>query len=157
RPPPILAAIVLVFMAKFYGHELVLGQINLLFAVVMVAAVHGLIDRREGAAGLLVALAVIVKPYAVLFVPWLAAQRAVRGLTFAAAGIAAALLLPVPFYGIRASIALHLDWWHTVTQSTAPNLLNADNVSLAAMFAKWIGSGVTAATLATLSAAALLA
>ena len=60
-------------MAKFYGHELVLGQVNLLFAVVIVAAVHRA-DRRTqgGVGGLLFALAVVIKPYAVLFVPWLA-------------------------------------------------------------------------------------
>jgi hypothetical protein len=156
RPASLLAAITLVLMAKFYGHELVLGQINVLFAVVIAGAVHALGAGRPASAGALVALAVIVKPYAVLFVPWLGAQRAVRALIFAAAGMAAALLLPVPLYGARPTIALHLDWWRTVTQSTAPNLLNADNVSLAAMFAKWIGSGTAAAMLATLSAAALL-
>lgn len=156
RSASVLALIALVLMAKFYGHELVLGQINVLFAVLIAGAVHALAGGRAAAAGLLVALAVICKPYAVLFVPWLAAQRAVRALTFAAAGIAAALLLPVPLYGVRPAIALHADWWRTVTQSTAPNLLNADNVSLAAMFAKWMGSGVTAGTLATLAALLLL-
>ena len=156
RSASVLALITLVLMAKFYGHELVLGQINVLFAVLIAGAVHALAGGRAATAGLLVALAVICKPYAVLFVPWLAAQRAVRALTFAAAGIAAALLLPVPLYGVRSAIALHVDWWRTVTQSTAPNLLNADNVSLAAMFAKWMGSGVTAATLATLAALLLL-
>jgi hypothetical protein len=156
RPASLLAAITLVLMAKFYGHELVLGQINVLFAVVIAGAVHALGAGRPAGAGALVALAVIVKPYAVLFVPWLGAQRAVRALIFAAAGMTAALLLPVPLYGARPTIALHVDWWRTVTQSTAPNLLNADNVSLAAMFAKWIGSGTATAMLATLSAAALL-
>ena len=156
RSASVLALITLVLMAKFYGHELVLGQINVLFAVLIAGAVHALAGGRAAAAGLLVALAVICKPYAVLFVPWLAAQRAVRALTFAAAGIAAALLLPVPLYGVRPAITLHADWWRTVTQSTAPNLLNADNVSLAAMFAKWMGSGVPAATLATLAALLLL-
>jgi hypothetical protein len=156
RSASVLALITLVLMAKFYGHELVLGQINVLFAVLIAGAVHALAGGRAATAGLLVALAVICKPYAVLFVPWLAAQRAVRAVLFAAAGIGAAVLLPVPLYGVRPAMALHADWWRTVTQSTAPNLLNADNVSLAAMFAKWMGSGVTAATLATLSALLLL-
>jgi hypothetical protein len=35
-----------------------------------------------------------------------------------------------------------------VTESTAPNLVNADNVSVAAMFAKWIGAGPAASGLA---------
>jgi hypothetical protein len=105
RSASVLAAITLVLMAKFYGHELVLGQINLLFAVLIVGAAHALVTGRGAGAGALVALAVIVKPYAVLLVPWLAAQRAGRALIFAAAGIAAALLLPVPLYGARPTIA----------------------------------------------------
>jgi alpha-1,2-mannosyltransferase len=156
RPAWILALVTLVAMAKFYGHELVLGQINVLFAVVIVAAVQALTGGRAALAGVLIALAVVIKPYAVLFVPWLVGQRAGRALRFAAMGFAAALLLPVPLYGLGGTIALHADWWRTVAQSTAPNLLNADNVSLAAMYAKWIGSGVTSAALATVSAIGVL-
>jgi hypothetical protein len=43
-----------------------------------------------------------------------------------------------------------------VTESTAPNLLNPDNVSFAAMFAKWIGPGSRAAGLALVTAGVLL-
>ena len=38
RPPWLLALITFVLMAKFYGHELVLGQVNLLFAVIVLPA-----------------------------------------------------------------------------------------------------------------------
>ena len=156
RPPWTMALITAVLMAKFYGHELVLGQVNLLFAVVVLAGAAMVANGGAAAGGLLFALAVIIKPYAVLFLPWLAAQRALPALTVAAAGVAAALLLPVPLYGLRGTATLHMDWWRTVTQSTAPNLLNADNVSLAAMYAKWIGQGSAAAALATVSAVVLL-
>ena len=81
-------------MAKFYGHELVLGQVNLLFAVIVLLA-RSLVVRagREAAAGLLVALAVVVKPYAVIFLPWLGgAARPRRALAAALAGMVAALL-----------------------------------------------------------------
>ncbi len=157
RPPWMLALITFVLMAKFYGHELVLGQVNVLFAVVVVAAVHMVATGRRGVGGLLIALAVIIKPYAVLFGPWLFAQRATRALAAAAAGTLAALVLPVPLYGWTGTIALHRDWWRTVTASTAPNLLNADNVSLAAMYAKWMGSSSVSAALAAGTAAVLLA
>jgi hypothetical protein len=143
---PVLLAITLVAMAKFYGHELVLGQVNLLFAAIVLLAVQ-LFVRGSSTAGLLVALAVVIKPYAVIFVPWLAAQRATRALAAALVGMIASLLLPVALYGLQGTIDLHADWWRTVTESTAPNLLNADNVSLAGMFAKWFGPGRTAASL----------
>ena len=157
RPPWLLALLTLVLMAKFYGHELVLGQVNVLFAVSVIAAVLLVADERQGPAGGLFALAVIIKPYAVLFLPWLAAQGAIRTLATATAGILLALVLPAPLYGWQATIALHRDWWRTVTASTAPNLLNADNVSLAAMYAKWLGSGTVSTALAAGTAAGLLA
>ena len=75
-PPWLLAHRRIVLMGKFYGHELVLGQVNLLFAVIVsVGVLLAATDRGVGAGGLF-ALAVIIKPYAVLFLPWLAAQGA---------------------------------------------------------------------------------
>ena len=157
RPAAWLAAITFVVMAKFYGHELVLGQVNLLLAAIVIAAVHLLRRGREPGAGLLIALAVVIKPYAVIVLPWLAARRAVAAAVFASGGLGAALLVPAAVYGVAGNTALHLAWWRTVTESTAPNLLNPDNVSLAAMFAKWIGPGRPAAIMAAVSGVLLLA
>jgi hypothetical protein len=157
RPVWALALVALVAMAKFYGHELVLGQVNLLLGVLVVGAVHLMVRGQGALAGGLIALAIVVKPYAVLFVPWLAARREWRALAVAAAGIGVALALPVAIYGVAGTVALHQAWWSTVASSTAPNLLNADNVSLAAMYAKWIGPGTTAARLAAATALVLLA
>jgi hypothetical protein len=156
KPLWILGALTFVLMLKFYGHELVLGQVNLLFAVLIAAAVSLMRHGRPVACGLLVALAVVIKPYAVLFLPWLAAQREVRALMTAAAGIGVALALPALIYGVHGAVTLHVAWWETVTGSTAPNLLNADNVSLAAMFAKWLGTGGVAAAAAAAAALLLL-
>ena len=152
----VIATAVVVAMAKFYGHELVLGQANLLLGAIVTAAVVALQRGKEGTSGALFGLAVVIKPYAVLFLPWLAAIRRVRSLGTAIAGVSAALLLPALFYGLPGTWALHADWWQTVTVSTAPNLLNADNVSLAAFYAKWLGPNGTAAALAAVTGAALL-
>jgi hypothetical protein len=43
-----------------------------------------------------------------------------------------------------------------VTASTAPNLTNADNVSIAAMWAKWIGAGRVATVLTAVTSAIAL-
>ena len=153
----LIVTAVLVAMAKFYGHELVLGQVNLLLGAVVTAAVITLQRSRDVSAGALLGLAVVVKPYAVLFLPWLAAIRRGRALAAAMAGASAALLLPVLFYGPSGAWALHADWWRTVTVSTAPNLLNADNVSLAAFYAKWLGLDGIAPVLAAATGAVLLA
>jgi len=43
-----------------------------------------------------------------------------------------------------------------VTESTAPNLLSNDNISLAAMWAKWMGPGSMASMLAAVSGVAAI-
>jgi hypothetical protein len=139
KPGWMIVAIVLLAMGKFYGHELVLGQVNVLFTVVVLMALHAVTVGRESLAGLLFALAVVVKPYAVLFGPWLAARRRFPAIAALLVTLLSALALPVFFYGVGGTVALHIDWWHTVADSTAPNLTNADNVSIAGMYSKWFG------------------
>jgi hypothetical protein len=155
-PKWLLIAAVVVVMGKFYGHELVLGQVNLLFGVAAVAAIVALKNGRDTSAGVSTACAVVVKPYAVIFLPWLVLQGRAAAAIGAAAGLVAALVLPLVRYSLPQTIALHADWWRTVTASTAPNLLNQDNVSIAAMFAKWLGPGDAAALLSVGAAVALL-
>src|SRR5262249_50228504 len=70
-------------------------------------------------------------------------------------GLAAALLIPVTVYGWEGNYTLLQAWARTLTESTAPNLLNQDNVSIWAMYAKWGGSPETAARLATMTIAVL--
>jgi arabinofuranan 3-O-arabinosyltransferase len=156
RPAWLLVTITFVVMAKFFGHELVLGQVNLLLAVVVALAIVLLRWRWEAAAGILIALAIVIKPYAVIFVPWLLARRRMGSVVTLAIAIGVVLLLPVPLYGFRGNVALLQEWWRTVSRSTAPNLLSPDNVSLAAMYAKWLGPGGVASMLAAVTAVALL-
>jgi hypothetical protein len=153
----VLAVATVIVMGKFYGHEIVLGQMNSLFAVVTVLALIALRNRSEGRGGALVALAIVVKPYAVIFLPWLIARRRIASLAAAAAGLALVLALPAVTYGVQGDIALHRAWWRTVTDSTAPNLTNADNVSVAALCAKWMGVGPNAAALTLAASIVILA
>jgi hypothetical protein len=156
RPPAVLVVVTFLAMAKFYAHELVLGQVNLLFAVVVVLAIVWLRRGRDAGAGVLLALAVVVKPYAVIFAPWLATRRSRTALLAMAGGLLIVLLLPAARYGWDGNLRLLNDWWHTVTATTAPNLTNQDNVSLSAMFTKWLGPGSPASILAALTGAILL-
>jgi hypothetical protein len=156
RPPAVLLVITFLAMAKFYAHELVLGQVNLLFAVLVVLAIVWMRSGLDAAAGLLLALAVVVKPYAAIFAPWLATRRNRTALLAMAGGLLVLLLLPVARYGWDGNLRLLGDWWRTVTFTTAPNLTNPDNVSLGAMFTRWLGAGSPAPLLAAATAAILL-
>jgi hypothetical protein len=156
RSPILLLVVTFLAMAKFYAHELILGQVNLLFAVLAVLAVVWMRKERDAAAGAVLALAVIVKPYAVIFVPWLATRRRRGAFAAMVAGLVILLLLPVIRYGWDGNLRLLGDWWRTVTTTSAPNLLNQDNVSLSAMYAKWLGADSAAPFLAAATSGILL-
>ena len=151
-----LVLLTVLFMAKFYAHELTLGQSNLLLAVLLMAGLGALQLESPKVAAVAIGLAVFVKPYALILLPWLVAATGHTSGLIALATMAVGLLLPVPLYGWQGNLDLLVEWWRIVSTSTAPNLLGADNISLAAMWAKWIGVGRPAALLATLTAALLL-
>ncbi len=144
------------FMIKFYAHELLLGQTNILLGSLLVGGLLAAQIEQRNLAGALIGVAAFVKPYALLLLPWLAfsggAAAAVVGLGVLAAG----LVLPALVYGWGGNIHLLVAWFHTVTSTTGGTLLGADNVSLAAMWAKWIGAGPSARALATITAGGLL-
>ena len=142
RSAGLLAAVLLLAMGKFYGHELVLGQVNLLFATLAAGALLAISRNQLALAVALLVASVVVKPYGVLLLVWLVFTQPRAG-WIAALGAALVLAAPVPLYGLDGTIALHRAWWVTVSTSTAPNLTNPDNVSVAAMIAKWLGEGTT--------------
>jgi hypothetical protein len=75
----------------------------------------------------------------------------------ACAVLVAGLALPAAVYGWTGNLDQMAAWYRTVTTTTAPNLLIPENVSLATMWAKWIGPGLAATRLAVLTIAALVA
>jgi len=99
----------------------------------------------------------VIKPYAVLFVPWLIARRKVGSIAAACLGLGAVLLLPAVVYGFAGNVALHREWWRTVTDTTAPNLSVYDNISLAAMSFRMLGPGDLSAQVAYGAGLVLLA
>jgi Glycosyltransferase family 87 len=111
---------------------------------------------REARAGWLVALAVMVKPYALILVPWLVARGRIPSVVTVTAGMVVAFVLPATLYGLAGSVALHVDWWRTVSATTAGVVTHPDNVSLAAMYGRWFGATTTAHAFAIVTAVAML-
>ena len=156
RNAAFLIGITVLAMGKFYVREVGLGQSNLLLAVLVLGAVACWFRGREIAAGALLAAATIVKPYAILFLPYLVARRKWSGVVSFAAVLLGALVLPAARYGWSGNLGQLHGWWTVVTTSTAPNLAGQDNVSIAGMFAAWMGVGTVAAALAATTALALV-
>ena len=148
RSPALLTWLTVLFMAKFYAHELTLGQANVMLGALLVAALLAVQIDRPVVAGVLVGLAAFVKPYALIMVPWLAAGYGAAPVLATGSVLGFGLVLPAAAYGWSGNIQLLADWWHTVRDSTAPNLTGNDNISFAAMWAKWLGPSALAAALA---------
>jgi Glycosyltransferase family 87 len=155
-PARVLLAVAIVGLGQYYARELVLGQINLLLILVVIGAMLALKAGREARAGWLVALAVMVKPYALILVPWLVARGRTPSVVTVTAGLTGAFVLPAMLYGLAGSLALHVDWWRTVSATTAGTVTSPDNVSLAAMYTRWFGETMIAHAFAVVTAVALL-
>jgi hypothetical protein len=156
KPVWLLIAALIVGLGKYYAQDLVLGQINTLVALVAACAILAFRDGRETRGGALVAFAIVLKPYSLILAPWVVARRHPRAIAGLAAGLAVACLLPVVIYGFDGTVALHQDWWRTVTTTTQGTLLDTRNVSLTSLWARRLGVGPEAAWLAVASAVVLL-
>ncbi|MEW5981187.1 MAG: glycosyltransferase family 87 protein [Acidobacteriota bacterium] len=143
-----LVGLTAVALGKFYLHEINLGQSNLLLGAAVIGAVAAWRGRRDATAGALLAAAAMVKPYAIVFLPYLIVRRRWRSGAAFAGVLVAALALPALRYGWSGNLSLLGQWWAVITTSTAPNLLGQDNVSIAGMYAAWLGIGPAATWLA---------
>jgi hypothetical protein len=157
RSEPVLAGLAVLFMAKFYAHELTLGQTNILLGCLLAAALLAVQIDQPVVAGALIGVAAFVKPYALILLPWLAFTYGLSAALSCGTVLLLGLLLPIVRYGWSGNLQLLAEWYRTVSASTMPNLTSADNVSLAAMWAKWLGPGGVAAGMTALSSLGALA
>ena len=152
-----LALLATLLLGRFYVRELIFGQDNVLFGLVLVLALTAVQGRRFVLAGALVAAAVFIKPNGAVLLPWVAVAGGITAVLASIAGIVAGLALPIIVYGWYGNLTLLSTWYTTVTSTTPENLLSLQNISLATMWAKWIGPGSAAAALAVVSGLWLLA
>jgi hypothetical protein len=142
----------LLLTGKFIVKELVNGQTNVMLGVLVMLALAAAERGQRVRAGMFVALAAFAKPYGLMFVPWIAATQGIAGLAGALGMLVAGWMAPALVYGWQGNLSLLSEWYRTVVQTTPPNLVIAENISFATMWAKWIGVGPAAAALATATA-----
>jgi hypothetical protein len=128
-------------LGKFYAHELILGQVNLLFGVVAVAGLAQLQRGRDAGGGATLGAASLVKPYGLVFLPYLLVTKRFRAAIACVGVLLLGTVCPVITYGVEGTFRLFEAWRQVVTSSTTANLTGQDNVSIAAMSVKWLGLG----------------
>jgi hypothetical protein len=151
RSATALMWLALLVTTKFLVKEIGFGNFNLPLALLIVG---GIIAAQRGSgltAAALIAVAVFVKPYALVLVPWIAWRLGWRAVLVFGVVLAGGLVLPALFYGWQGNLTLLQAWYGVVTATTAPNLLGGENISFASMWAKWIGPQPAAAALALAS------
>jgi hypothetical protein len=126
--------------AKFYGHELTLGQVNALLLLLLVLMLQALLDDRPVRAGILLGLITAIKPYGLLFVPYLLLKRRFRATGAAAGSMALLAVAPALRYGWWENWVLLDSWRVSLGRSTPALLTSNDNVSLAGYWAKHLGA-----------------
>jgi alpha-1,2-mannosyltransferase len=156
---PYLLGVSALVLAKYFLHELSLGQINILVTLLLLLATRALsretATRHDATAGVLAGIATGLKPYAALFLPYYVLKRNWVAVAAGMATLAVALIVPAIFYGVRGNIRVLSEWAVTLTQSTPALLTNNDNVSVLAFFAKWLGPTTRAAIAGAIGLAVL--
>jgi hypothetical protein len=156
RPETALVWLSILLMGKFYAHELNLGQTNILLGTLLIGALLAAQTDLRGATGALVALGVFVKIYAIVLLPWLVLVAGIPGLLVFLGVLIVGLAMPAAVYGWAGNLDQLSGWYHTVTSTSAPNLLMPENISFATMWAKWLGPGDVSARLALVTGLAAL-
>ena len=142
--PKYLMILPLLITARFFLREIALGQINtvvtvtlLIMTLYLASEAKGAADKRGLYAGLFWGAGVAMKPYALIFLPYLIIKKKWTPLAAGFGCIAAALIAPAVFYGFQGNFTVLKEWHSTLSRSTPPLLSTLDNISILASFTKW--------------------
>lgn len=142
-----------VLLARFYIIDLTLGQTDVLLALLLLASLGAVQLEAATLAGVVLGLAVLFHPPALILLPWLTATAGTRAGAAGLAVLSAGLLLPAAVYGWAGNLAQLTAWWRQPVVMP----VEVGNVSLAALWVGWVGAGSVAAILAALTAMLLVA
>jgi len=144
--PVYMIVLPFLILAKFFLREIHLGQINTVLTLILLAMIWCMVSekkttpfRREIYTGLLWGLAIALKPYAMIFLPYFLVKKMWKSLLSGLGFLCLALLAPSLFYGFRGNLTVLKEWASTLSQSTPGQLITHDNISILAFFMKCTG------------------
>ena len=140
--PRNMAAVVIVVLLAFAPHiqrELHLGQVNLALAAVYIGVLALMRRGRPWLAGVTLAATLFVKPFGLIFLPYLALKRRYKTLAATAAATAGFAAVPWLFYPPSVAVASYRSWFHELALELAShkaNLLAAGNHTIFSLIAR---------------------
>jgi len=134
-------------LGKFFLRELQLGQINAVITMVLLLMIWFIAcgktensSKNEIWMGFFWGLAVALKPYALIFLPYFLLKKKWKALLSALGLLFLSFLATSLFYGFGGNIIVIKDWISTLSQSTPRLLASQDNISIIALVMKWTGN-----------------
>jgi hypothetical protein len=127
-------------MLRFYYRELELGQSNVVMFALLMLMLYFLLEHKGKTAGLMLGIAITLKPYAIIFLPYLILKQRWQAAAVSFVYLDLALFLPALGYGWEGNLELLNQWMISLSHSTPGLLTNADNISFFGMYAKWFGT-----------------
>jgi hypothetical protein len=109
----ILLIITIAFLQHIY-YELHLGNINILLLLLSLYALYLLLKKKEWAAGLILALAILIKPHFLILLPLLFLRKRFIAISSCISGIAVGLWIPSLYIGFNANMQLLAQWKETM-------------------------------------------
>ncbi|MFW6129395.1 MAG: glycosyltransferase family 87 protein [Candidatus Aminicenantaceae bacterium] len=134
-------------LAKLMLREIQLGQVNALITLILLLMIANISSeknrassRNQALSGIYWGLATILKPYALIFLPYFLLKRKWKTILSGLGFIGFSSFIPALFYGISGNIWIFKQWISTLSQSTPSLITSQDNISLLAFFMKWSGN-----------------
>ena len=138
----------LLILVRYFLREFQLGQINAFISMLLVLMIRAFISEEKKSfpsrsaswGGVLWGLASALKPYALIFLPYLVLKKKWKSLLSGLIFLALSLVVPSLIYGLSGNIRMLQEWISSLSHST-PALLNSqDNISFLGLLMKWTGS-----------------
>ncbi len=133
----ILSALVL---SVHFLRELHLGQVNYLLLVLYLMAIAAYHQGRSTVFAILIAITLFIKPFGLIFVPYLVWRRKFTALGWLLAATLVLAVLPFAFYGsVSATWAQYQGWWNELQIELAhkQGLLEPANHTIFSMVARY--------------------
>lgn len=119
--------LMLICILQFY-YELHLGNVNIILLLIVLTVLTSNLKNNQGISGILLAIAVLLKPHFFLILPLLLLRKKYYTVLYFSLTIISGLLFPALFIGLSKNIFLHQEWFTTMMNHNQTMIEGFDTV-----------------------------